>query len=180
MGAKTQEKIQHLPGSEGFDHLLTGEQDFLRALIRTIGVPNSDVGDVLQDANLYLIQNQTKYLPGTNFRAWAAQVVRFRCLNYFRSKKRRPMANLSEQALDKIIGEVVLRFDENHARLQKLDQCLAKLPADQRHLLDSFYAKGIPLNDLARVRQCSHAAIRKTISRIRQALKSCIESNPEI
>lgn len=151
----------------------------MRALIRTIGVPASDEGDVLQDANLYLVENQTKYLPGTNFRAWAAQVVRFRSLNYFRSKKRRPMVNLSEQALDLITGEMVLRFDENQARLRTLDQCLAKLTEDQRQLLDSVYAKGMPLNDLARARRCSHAAIRKTISRIRQALKSCIESTPE-
>ena len=179
MSAKTTNKIHLFPGGEEFNRLLTVEQDFLRALVRTIGVPASDVCDVLQDANLYLVENQTKYLPGTNFRAWAAQVVRFRSLNYFRSKKRRPMVNLSEQALDLIAGEVVLRFDENHDRLQKLDQCLAKLPVDQRQLLHSVYAKGILLADLARAQRCSHAAIRKTISRIRHALKSCIESNAE-
>lgn len=179
MSAKTQEEIPQFPQAEGFGHLLIGEQEFLRALIRVIGVPASDVGDVLQDTNLYLVENQTKYLPGTNFRAWAAQVARFRCLNYFRSKKRRPMVNLSEQALDLITGEVLLRFDENNARLRTLDRCLAKLPEDHRQLLDLVYAKGLPLNELARARRCSHAAIRKTVSRIRQALKSCIESNTE-
>lgn len=179
MGAEEQDNIHPFPEEEGFSQLLTAEQEFLRALIRTIGVPASDVGDVLQDANLYLVANQTKYLPGTNFRAWAAQVVRFRSLNYFRSKKRRPMVNLSEQALDLIAGEVVIRFDENHARLQKLGHCLSKLPDDQRELLESVYAKGRSLKVLARTRRCSHAAMRKTISRIRQALKACIESHPE-
>lgn len=179
MGAEEQDNIHPFPEEKNFSQLLTAEQEFLRALIRTIGVPASDVPDVLQDANLYLVENQTKYLTGTNFRAWAAQVVRFRSLNYFRTKKRRPMVNLSEQALDLIAGEIVLRFDENHARLQKLGQCLAKLPDDQRELLNSVYAKGNSLKDLARAKRCSHAAMRKTVSRIRQILKACIESQPE-
>ncbi|MCH7229123.1 sigma-70 family RNA polymerase sigma factor [Haloferula sp. A504] len=179
MAAAEQDNIHPFPEEKSFNQLLTGEQEFLRALLRTIGVPASDVADVLQDANVYLIANQAKYLPGTNFRAWAGQVARFRSLNYFRSKKRRPMVNLSEQALDMIVEEVVLRFDENHARLQKLGHCLSKLSDDQRQLLDAVYAKGTSLKDLARAKRCSHAAMRKTVSRIRQTLKACIEYQTE-
>ncbi|BCX49054.1 DNA-directed RNA polymerase sigma-70 factor [Haloferula helveola] len=179
MGAEEYSQGSESGPVAGFSDLLTGEQDFLRALIRTIGVPASDVADVLQDANLYLVSHQGKYIPGTNFRAWAAQVVRFRSLNYFRSRKRRPMVNLSEQALDLIAGEVVLRFDETHSRLQKLGQCLAQLTEEQRQLLAAVYGKGISLKDLAHARRSSHAAVRKTVSRIRQALKACIESRPE-
>ncbi len=89
------------------------------------------------------------------------------------------MVNLSEQALDLIAGETALRFDENHARLERLGHCLAKLPEDHRQLLEAVYAKGRSLKDLARTKRCTHAAMRKTISRIRQTLKACIESDPE-
>ncbi len=163
-----------------FRELLTQEQEFLRVLIRTIGVPASDVLDVLQDANLYLIENQEKYILETNFRAWAAQVVRYRSLNYFRSKKRRPMVNLSEEALDLIAGEMAIRFEDNNTRLQGLSYCLTKLSDDQRKLLEDVYRHGHSIKNLARLRKCSHAALRKAISRIRQALKICIETNPEI
>jgi len=162
-----------------FHELLECEQGFLRALIRTIGIPGPDVDDVLQDANLYLVANQSKFLPGTHFRAWAAQVVRFRTLSYFRARKRRPTVNLSEQALDLIAGEVVRQFDQQQARLDRLPGCLEKLPEEQRQLMFSFYRDGESLKKLARTRGCSHAAMRKTVSRIRQWLEACIESGIE-
>lgn len=162
-----------------FHELLECEQGFLCALIRTIGVPGADVADVLQDANLYLVANQARFLPGTNFRAWSAQVVRFRTLSYFRARKRRPMVNLSEQALDLIADEVVRQFDRQQARLDRLPGCLEKLPEEQHQLLLSVYRDGDSLKKLARTRGCSHAAMRKTVSRIRQWLKACIESGIE-
>ncbi len=167
----------HPAKSEGtFSELLIREQEFLRNLIRTIGVPVSDVPDVLQDANLYLVESQSKYQPGTNFRAWAAQVTRFRCLNYFRARKRRPMVNLSEQALDLITGELVESFDELRPRLKGLDHCLGKLSEDHRKLLDQVYSKGHSLKQIAGIRGASHSAIRKTVSRIRHALRDCIRN----
>ena len=171
-GTRRTEWDRPVPRGEGFHRASNREQEFLRALIRTIGVPSSDVLDV----NVYLVSNQSKYVPGTNFRAWASQVVRFRCLNYFRTMKRSPMVNLSEEVLDLIAGETAVRFGENHARLEYLGSCLAELPEDQRQLLEAVYAKRSSLKELARAKQLTHAAMRKTISRIRQALKACIES----
>lgn len=158
-----------------FDSLIAREQDFLKALVRTIGVPPSDVLDVLQDANLYLVDNQGKFRPGTNFRAWASQVVRYRCLNYFRARHSRPIINISEQVLDLIADELVAQFDENEAQLARLHHCLAKLPVEHRRLLAAVYGDGDSLKLLATRTRKSHAAVRKTISRLRQNLKSCIE-----
>jgi len=179
MGLEKNGRISQFSKEKSFSEFLTEEQEFLRALIRTIGVASSDVMDVLQDANVYLVTNQSKYLPGTNFRAWAAQVVRFRCANYFRRIKRSPMVNLSEEVLDLIAGETALRFGENHARLEYLGECLAELPEKQRQLLAVVYAKGSSLKALAQAQNTSHAAMRKTVSRIRQALKACIQSKSE-
>lgn len=170
----SQNQTDHSGQAGSFSELLIREQEFLRSLIRAIGVPSSDVPDVLQDANLYLIENQGKYEPGTNFRAWAAQVTRYRCLNYFRARKRRPMVNLSEQALDLIVDEVANSFDELRPRLRGLKHCLDKLGEDQRELLSQVYAKGLSLKQVAQQRKATHGAVRKTMSRVRQMLRECI------
>lgn len=180
MSIDEQNKIQQSSKEVPFADLLAGEQEFLRALIRTIGVPASDTMDVLQDANVYLISNQTKFLQGTNFRAWSAQVVRYRCLNYFRANKRSPMTNLSEEVMDLIAGEAALRFNEHNARLDFLGQCLAELPKLQRQTLEAVYAQGRSLKALAHAKKTSHSAMRQSITRIRQALRSCIQSKSEI
>ncbi|WP_435692340.1 sigma-70 family RNA polymerase sigma factor [Rubritalea sp.] len=158
-----------------FEQLLAGEQGFLHALIRSLGVPSSDSADVLQAANIYLIENVEKFEAGTNFRAWAAQVTRYRCLNYFRTEKRRPMVNLSEQALDLITEEVCRQYDETAQQLSHLDQCLKKLPPEHSSLIHAIYTEGQSLKDYANAQKKSHSAVRKTISRVRQLLKDCIE-----
>lgn len=165
-----------------FSELITREQDFLLALIRTIGVPRSDAGDVLQDANLYLIENQEKYEAGTNFRAWAAQVVRYRTLGYFRSKGRSKMTYISDEAIDSVVAETVDGFDLMEARLPQLRHCMKKLDGDQAELLRSVYTSSSTLKELAALGGQSHSAVRKTVSRIRQKLKLCIENastNPD-
>lgn len=161
---------------DGFDEHIAREQGFLEALVRTIGVPPSDAPDVLQAANLYLVESRDRYRPGTNFRAWAAQVVRYRCLSYFRERKRRPMVNISEQVLDLLADELVEQFDETEAQLERLGHCLAKLPDEHRDLLAAVYGGGRSLKEHATRTHQSHAAVRKTISRVRQSLKSCIEA----
>ena len=161
-------------GSAAFSQLLILEQEFLRALIRTIGVAPSDVADVLQDANLYLVENQSKFVPGTNFRAWAAQVARYRCMNYFRTRKNRPMVALSDEILEMITTEVVDTFDDFRIRSKGLQHCMSKLPEDQRELLAKVYGQNESLKEVAEQQGASYVAVRKTISRIRHALRNCI------
>lgn len=158
-----------------FEQLLAQEQDFLRLLIRTIGVPPSDASDVLQEANIFLINNASQFELGTNFRAWTSKVVRFRCLQYFRAQKRRPMVNLSEQAIDLITEEVCEQYEETERQLKKLNHCIEKLPLEHAELLHATYRDGISLKDFAKNTRKSHMAVRKTMSRIRHALKDCIE-----
>ncbi|GAA5494464.1 hypothetical protein Rhal01_00625 [Rubritalea halochordaticola] len=160
---------------ETFDQLLAQEQEFLRLLIRTIGVSPSDANDVLQEANIYLINNATQFELGTNFRAWASKVVRYRCLQYFRDQKRRPMINLSEQAIDLITEEVCEQYEETERQLRKLNLCIDKLPADHADMLKANYHDGMTLKDYAKIHKKSHMAVRKTMSRVRHALKDCIE-----
>lgn len=161
---------------EAFDSLLASEQGFLLALIRTIGVPPLDAPDVLQTANLYLVEKRDRFRPGTDFRAWATQVVRFRCLGYFRERKRRPMVNISEQALDLVAAELAGHFDEAEAQLARLQDCITKLPAEHRDLLGAAYHDDVSLKDYAARTHKTHSAVRKTLSRIRQTLKACIEA----
>jgi len=159
---------------EMFSGLISGEQGFLRALIRTIGVPQSDVQDVLQDANLYLVQNQSKFKPGTNFRAWAAQVVRYRCFNYFRRNKKSKLFIDSEEVIDLLVAESVDFYEEVQPRLLRLKVCLSKLGAPQLQLISAVYVKGKTLKQIAQDYGRSHAAVRKMVSRIRILLKECI------
>ena len=139
----------------------------------------SDVPDVLQEANLYMVEHQENFIPGTNFRAWAAQVLRFRILQYFRQSSHRNLSHLSEEALEAIAVEAAGHYDTIEPRLQRLNQCLKRLTPGQTQLLSAVYSTGKNLKELAKEAGQSHVALRKTISRIRILLKQCIENRRE-
>lgn len=96
---------------DSFDQELINNQAFLRGFIASLGVLRQDIDEVLQECNLYLSANRNKFTEGSNFRAWSASVARFRCLNYFRNRKRRPHSDLSEEAIDALEMTYVENFD---------------------------------------------------------------------
>ncbi|MFZ4573024.1 MAG: RNA polymerase sigma factor [Phycisphaerales bacterium] len=48
----------------------------------------ADADDILQEAAIAGLRRFDSFAPGTNFRAWMAEIVRFCALNYRRSKRR--------------------------------------------------------------------------------------------
>lgn len=164
-----------MSGDNTFERHLAAEQAFLVAFVRALGVPVADAGDVVQNANVYLVRHRDDFVPGTNFRAWASRVVRYRCLHYFREQRRRPMINISEEALDLVGAEMLEQYDETAAQLVKLRRCLERLSPESRLLLDAVYKHGQTLKEYAARNDMSHDAARKAISRVREALKTCIE-----
>ncbi|PXA04650.1 hypothetical protein DDZ13_05615 [Coraliomargarita sinensis] len=164
---------------KSFSELISREQQFLHALIRTIGVPPSDVQDILQNANLYLVQNQSKFEPGTNFRAWAAQVVRYCCLHYFRQVKKSRGLIDSDEVIEMLTVESVGYYEEIQPQLQRLKTCLSKISPPQFKLLYAVYGKGKTLKQVAEDYGRSHVAVRKAVSRIRMLLKECMTKPAE-
>ena len=64
---------------------------------------------------------------------------------------------------------------EISARGEKLRECLAKLPEDQRSTLNRYYAEEEAVETLALREGRSVEAIYKLLQRVRRALLDCIE-----
>ena len=55
-----------------------------------------------------------------------------------------------------------------------LEECVGKLPTDQRKLVDTAYEPGVKMNDLARQLGWTPMALYKKLHRIRLQLMECI------
>jgi RNA polymerase sigma-70 factor (ECF subfamily) len=81
--------------------------------------------------------------------------------------------------------ELALRHEqlrpEIEGRLRRLEGCLARLPQDQRSLVEGYYYRREDIAQLAGGSGRTVTATYKALQRIRQALQSCIEraSDPE-
>ena len=70
-------------------------QSALHAYIISLMPGVDGVDDVLQETNLVLWEKRRTFEPGSNFRAWACAIARFRVMGH-----RRKLARLGFQLLD--------------------------------------------------------------------------------
>lgn len=68
---------------------------------------------------------------------------------------------------------------ELEARLRRLEGCLARLPEDQRSLVDGYYYRRQEVSELAAQSGRTITATYKALQRVRQGLQTCIERASE-
>jgi len=61
--------------------------------------------DIVQDAAIIAFQKSEEFVPGTNFAAWLAEIVRRCALNYRRKEQGRRTYTADPAALDRLIDE---------------------------------------------------------------------------
>ena len=154
---------------------IASHQAVLRAFIGSLmpGIDGAD--DVLQEVNLVLWEKRATYQEGTNFKAWACAIARFKVLNH-----RRKMAKLGVRMFDEALAEQLasdceVTSDEMDARLEALSDCLRRLNDQDRQLVEHRYFSGSKLEQFAQECGKSVGSLRVALFRTRDALRKCIE-----
>jgi len=149
-------------------------QPRLRGFLRCLLVHPNEVDDLLQEVNLVLWEKAAEFQAGTDFWAWAAQIARFKFLNYARKCARERL--VFDPALLERVAEVAeRRLQTLDRRRAALDHCLNQLPPSQRQLVDLRYSSGQTIEKIADSIGRPAGSIRQTLYRVRQALLNCID-----
>jgi RNA polymerase sigma-70 factor (ECF subfamily) len=158
--------------SETYIRQLVGLQTQLYAYILTLLADRAAAEDVLQETNLVLYCKAEEFTEGTNFDAWAFRTARNQCLSYW-SIRRRDRLVLDENML---YSSATAESGYANVDLLKdaLSECLAELPAYQRELVESRYAAGGSVGQLAETCGRTESAISQSLYRIRTTLSRCI------
>ena len=80
-----------------------------------------------------------------------------------------------DDVLELLAAEVTDHADDYAAERAALDECLGKLDAAQRKLLDAAYAPGARMDELAAAAGRSPMSFYKALHRIRIALMDCTQ-----
>ncbi len=142
------------------------------------GIDGAD--DVLQETNIILWEKRTSFEPGTNFRAWACSIARFKVMSH-----RRKLSNLGFQLFDEGLTEQLAMEceaepEELDGRLRALDTCLNRLTDSERSLVEHRYFSGSTLEKYALKVNRPAESLRVSLFRIRAALKKCIAEKSTI
>src|SRR4051812_34074495 len=112
-------------------------------------VPNwNDAEEIIQETNLVLWREFSRFHPGTNFAAWACKVA-FHQVLAWRKRVRRDRLEFSPGFLEAVAEEASSASDALEERSQSLSRCIERLPEDRRKLLRLRYGDGLSIGAIA-------------------------------
>lgn len=161
--------------SARFVALLTGLQSRLYAYLCTLLARAEDARDVLQETNIVLWKKAGDYDHARPFEPWAFRFVHWQALAW-RKRQSRERLVFDDTAFELLAGE----FPSAGAaedELRALEDCIGKLPAKQRALIERRYAGGETVNSLAAAENQPSNAIAALLYRARKLLADCVKES---
>lgn len=162
---------------EAFTDLVRGYQHRIRGYVAgLVGDRPEVVDDVAQETFLAAFRSLKTYdAARTPLGAWLAGIARHRALTFLRDEQRR--RHREQDRLDTVLAEGRIAAAEalTEPRLTLLGPCLEALPDPSRNLFRARYVDECSIDDLARRSGKAVTAVRMALSRVRAALRRCIE-----
>lgn len=158
-------------GDTAFKNALTGIIPDLRAFARSLTGNRTAADDLVQETMLKAWNARSRFIEGSNIKAWTFTIMR----NAFYSEARRAWRR---QPLDPEVAEATLvATDDPEAAMElvAVDNALRALPEDQREALILVTAGGLPYEEAAQICGVAVGTIKSRVSRARVALLDIIE-----
>ncbi|MGY2052899.1 sigma-70 family RNA polymerase sigma factor [Methylobacterium sp. JK268] len=138
------------------------------ALSLTATVPQAD--DLVQETLLRAWQNQHRFEPGTNLKAWLFTILRNQFYTAARKRRREVEDADGEQA-----GRMVALPDqEDGIVLREVWEQVGRLPPLQREALLLVAVQGLTYEAAARLMDCQVGTVKSRVSRARTALAEAL------
>lgn len=157
-----------------FVRLFSRHQRQIHAYIGTVLANPTDVEEVLQETSIVLWSKFDAYDRERPFVAWACGIAHLQILRYFRLHRRR-MLPLDESTIELLLADRTQLDEVLAERRGALAECLQRLRAKDRELIEACYSPGAKIKDVAVESGRPLAALYHTIGRIRRTLLECIE-----
>jgi RNA polymerase sigma-70 factor (ECF subfamily) len=135
--------------------------------------------DIFQDVSVKALSDDVSFEGEPQLLSWANITARHQALNWIRSRKNRP-APLNEELLELMEAEWARDSMRSEGeRIEALRQCIEKLPAGSRQILDLRYSQGCSCKEVSRTVGAGLDAVYQRLARLHRALRECIEKRVE-
>jgi RNA polymerase sigma-70 factor, ECF subfamily len=148
-------------------------QPRLYAFILSLTSNPNEADDILQNANMAILQKEGAFLSGANFSAWAMQIAFFEVQRH-RDRLGRESRRFDDTLLDRLASKWEPFNNEPGIELQMLRQCMSLLSDQEREILALRY-DGDTLGAIAEKYGRPAGSISQTLYRIRVKLAECIK-----
>ena len=152
------------------------ERALTRYVLALIPYP-IDAEDILQESKLVMWRHFAQYETGTNFKAWARQII-FNRILAFRKKKGKETERyvFSDKFYETVNEDLVENHDKREAEIKGLKKCIAGLQDVHQEMVSLRYSKSLSIEEVAEEIGRTVGATYRSLSRIRSSLKKCLQT----
>ncbi len=169
-----------LPGSpdpdrEEFARLYSRNARRIYGFIMTLVFSHHDAEEVFQNTSVVLWNKFGEFQAGSSFFAWASRVAYFEVLGFM--KQLRKSRQLSGETIELLANEAIALSDASSSRQDALEDCLSRLNATDRELLQARYYHQRPPKQIATMQSRSVDSVYRALSRIHNMLLKCVQNH---
>lgn len=166
----------HNAPHEAFISALTRCQSALRGFCHAALGHGEEAEEALQRTNIVLWKKCGDWDPETEFLRWATAVARFEVKGVLRDRMRdRNRMLFDSDVAEQMMNEAAHVVRQTPERLVALEDCLEKVSAKNRGVLNAFYFQGRSISEISAVEGRGESAIKVMLMRVRRSLGECIE-----
>jgi RNA polymerase sigma-70 factor, ECF subfamily len=147
----------------------------LLSYIRALTCDADCAEDLIQEISVIVLRMANAGERPDNLPAWCRGIARNLLLRERRDMRRLVYIDSTEwiELVDRTFEENATSVEE--LRRSSLRQCMDKLGAQARDLIDLRYSRSLRLRDIAERMNKSELAVQVALSRLRKTLKDCIQ-----
>jgi RNA polymerase sigma-70 factor, ECF subfamily len=157
-----------------FLRLFVRHQQEVYAYILTLVPHVHDADDLFQDGMSVMWQKFDQFQPGTNFAAWAVQVMRYQILDYRRNQARSKRVFIEDSLFEALMDHIPTIQDEAAIRIEALRKCQALLDNRAKRILKMRYEHNTAIVEMASYLKVSRRHIYHILGQINRVLMRCM------
>jgi len=151
--------VQHLPALRGF----------VLSLVSNYSL----VDDIVQETFIAVTKKASDFIRGTNFRAWAWTIARYKALQAI-EKHGAANEHLSPEVIEALCAHDSAQDWPAEELLNKLGDCIGKLAPKARQAVELRYIEAQRPPEIAQAMRWTLEAVHVVLARARVALRDCV------
>jgi RNA polymerase sigma factor (sigma-70 family) len=167
-----------------FAHLVDAYKNMVFSLAFKMTKNREEAEEISQDTFIKAYKNIHKFKADSKFSTWLYRIVYHACLDAIKkNKNHNNSSEINEITYNQIASvDTILQGIERKERAKVINDCLLKLPEEERSLIWMFYFDELSLKEIIEVTQISEANLKVKLHRARKKLLVIVKENvaPEI
>jgi RNA polymerase sigma-70 factor (ECF subfamily) len=157
-----------------FVRLLMRHQQEVYAYVLTLVPHVHDADDLFQDGMTVMWRKLDQFKPGTNFAAWAVQIMRYQILEYRRNAARAKRVLMEDSLFEQVMDHIPTLQDEAAARIEALRKCQALLDDRAKRIIKMRYERNTSIEEIASHLKVSRRHVYHVLGQINNVLLRCM------